>query len=169
MIKQFLECGEVVATHGIRGELRVYPWCDSPQVLASLKTVYFKKGEQAYTVLRARVHKNIVLMELDGITTIEDAVPLRGKTVYLHRDDAPLSDGEYFVQDLLGARVVDEDTGEEYGVLADVLQTGANDVYLIKKGEREYLIPVIEQVVLHTDPEAGLIRIRPLPGLLDPQ
>lgn len=169
MKKQFLECGEIVATHGLRGEVRVYPWCDSPEFLASLKRVYLKKGERQLDVERARVHKNIVILKLAGIDTIEDAALLRKKVVYLNRDDAPLDEDAFFVQDLIGASVVDVDTNEQYGILTDVLQTGANDVYVIKNGDAEHLIPAIPQVVIHTDPDAGVISIRPLPGLFNPE
>ncbi len=169
MKKQFLECGEVVSTHGIIGEVRVYPWCDSPEFLVSLKRVYLKKGEQLLTVERARAHKNIVILKLAGIDTIEQAAQLRKKTLYLNRDDAKLGKDEFFVQDIIGAKVVDADTAEEYGVLTDVMQTGANDVYVIKHGSEEHLIPAIPQVIIHTDPDAGVITIRPIPGLFHPE
>ncbi len=169
MKKQFLECGEVVTTHGITGEVRVYPWCDGPEFLVTLKRVYLKKGEQQLTVERARVHKNIVILKLAGIDTIEQAALLRKKTLYMNRDDAKLGKDEFFVQDIIGAKVVDADTAEEYGVLTDVLQTGANDVYVIKNGSEEHLIPAIPQVIIHTDPDAGVITIRPIPGLFHPE
>ncbi|MFA9381268.1 MAG: ribosome maturation factor RimM [Acetanaerobacterium sp.] len=167
MKKQFLECGEVVTNHGIHGEVRVYPWCDQAEILASLSQVYLKKGEQLLTVERARMHKNIVIMKFAGYDTLESAATLRRKTLYLNREDMPLAKDEYFVQDLIGSKVVDVDTAEEYGVLTDVLQTGANDVYVVKSEEAERLVPAIEQVIIETDVDAGLIRIRPLPGLFD--
>ncbi len=169
MKKQFLECGEVVTTHGIQGEVRVYPWCDAPEFLASLKRVYLKKGAQEYAVQRARVHKNIVILKFAGIDSIEDAIPLRKQVLYLNREDARLEQDEYFVQDLIGAAVVDADTAVQYGVLTDVMQTGANDVYVLKDGEKEHLIPAIPQVVISTDPDAGIIKIRPLDGLFHPE
>jgi 16S rRNA processing protein RimM len=88
--------------------------------------------------------------------------------LYLDRNDLPLSPGEFFIQDLLGARVADADSGEEYGTLSDVSKTGANDVYhVLFPDGKERLVPVIPQVVVETDPEAGIIKIRPLKGLFD--
>lgn len=167
MKKQFLECGEIVSTHGLNGEVRVYPWCDGPEFLSSLKRVYLKKGEQAIRVERARPHKNLVVMKLAGVDTVEAASAMRKRILYVNREDTHLGENEYFIQDLIGARVVDVDTGEEYGVLTDIMQTGANDVYVLKNEATEYLVPAIPQVVLETDIEKDLIRIRPLPGLFD--
>lgn len=168
MKKQFLETGEIVTTHGIKGEVRVYPWCDTPDFLTDFKHVYLKKGEIKLTVEDARVHKNIVIMKLEGYDTIERAVTLRGQVLYISRSDVKLAEGEYFVQDLIGIKVIDDDTGEEYGVITDVSQTGANDVYTIKNGELEYLIPAIPQVIIDTDTEREIMRIKPLEGLFNP-
>lgn len=168
MKKQFLETGEIVTTHGIKGEVRVYPWCDSPTFLTDFKYVYLKKGEVKLKVEESRVHKNIVIMKLEGYDTVERAVMLRGQVIYIHRSDVKLAEGEYFVQDLIGMKVIDDDTGEEYGVITNVSQTGANDVYTIKNGELEYLIPAIPQVIIDTDTEREIMRIKPLEGLFNP-
>ncbi len=168
MKKQFLETGEIVTTHGIKGEVRVYPWCDSPDFLTGFKHIYLKKGDVQLKVQEARVHKNIVIMKLEGYDTVERAVALRGQTVYINRKDVRLEEGEYFVQDLIGIKVIDDATGEEYGVITEVSQTGANDVYTVKNGSMEYLIPAIPQVVIDTDTEREVMRIKPLDGLFNP-
>lgn len=169
MKKQYLECGKIVSTHGVRGEVRVQPWCDSPDFLCGFPVIYLQKGSRCIEVERARENKNMVLLKLRGVDTMDDAQALRGQIVYIDREDAPPDeDGVYFIQDLIGLRVVDADTGREWGKLTDVLETGANDVYVLNDAEGcERLIPAIPQVILDTDIDAGIMRIRPLPGLFD--
>ena len=164
--KRYLEAGQVVGTHGIRGELRVQPWCDSPEVLASLKTLYFDEGRTPLRV-KSRPHKNVTLIQLEGVDTVQDAAALRGRILYLDRGDLKLPEGQYFSQDLIGLSVVDADTGETYGTLSEVSPTGANDVYHVDRGDGEVLIPAIADVVVDTDLDAGVMRIRPIKGLFD--
>jgi 16S rRNA processing protein RimM len=167
MRKKYLECGKIVSTHGVRGELRVQPWCDGPEYLLDFKTLYLKGGETAVAVEGARVSKNVVLMKLAGVDTLDDAVALRGRVLFMDRADAPDTGGE-FIQDLLGLDVLDADTGWLWGKLVDVLPTGANDVYVVRDGSgKERLVPVIPEVVVETGIDAGFIRIRPLKGLFD--
>lgn len=156
----------MVGTHGIRGELRVQPWCDSPEVLASLKTLYFDEGRTPLRV-KSRPHKNVTLIQLEGVDTVQDAAALRGRILYLDRGDLKLPEGQYFIQDLIGLSVVDADTGETYGTLSEVSPTGANDVYHVDRGDGEVLIPAIADVVVDTDLDAGVMRIRPIKGLFD--
>ncbi|MCI8648720.1 MAG: 16S rRNA processing protein RimM [Anaerotruncus sp.] len=168
MKKQFLECGKIVTTHGVRGEVRVQPWCDAPEFLLEFDTLYLEKGQQAIAVQRARVHKNIVILQLEGVGTVEEAVKLRGKVLYVNRNDVPMDDGEYFVQDLIGCTVTDVDTSADYGKIYDVRPTGANDVYYLRDDSgTERLVPAIPDVVLERDIDGGVIRIRPLEGLFD--
>lgn len=168
MKKNFLEIGKVVTTHGIMGEIRVYPWCDTPDFLTEFDTLYLHKGAKPVSVERARVHKNVVILKLAGIDTMEAAQGLRDQILYASREDMPLEEGEYFVQDLIGLQVVDADTKEVYGTLSDVSQTGANDVYHIAvPGKPEKLVPAIKDVIVRTDLEGGVMEIRPLKGLFD--
>ena len=112
----------------------------------------------------AQMLKGGVIMD---VTTPEQAERLRGQILYMHRDDVELEEGVYFIQDLIGLSVLDADSGEVYGELTDVLQTGANDVYEVTGTERTILIPAIPDVIIETNLEAGTMRIRPLEGLLD--
>lgn len=171
MKKRYLECGKIVSTHGVRGEVRVQPWCDTPAYLCGFVTLYLRKGEKAVEVESARVNKNMVLLKLRGVDDLDAAVTLRGSVVYIDREDAPEDEsGGFFVQDLLGLRALDADTGRDWGELTDVFFTGANDVYEITGEDGvKRLIPAIRDVVLETDPEAGFLRIRPLEGLFDPE
>lgn len=170
MIKTFLEAGQIVGTHGVRGEMRVNPWCDSPDFLKGFKTLYFDdSGERAVTVISCRTHGNIVLLKIEDIDTVEEAAALRGKMLFMRRSDARLPKGSYFVAELFECKVVDaDDPNIVYGTLADVSQTGANDVWHIKGvNNKEYLIPAIPLVVIDTDVEECTIKIRPLEGIFD--
>ncbi len=168
MRKQFLECGKIVTTQGIKGEVRVQPWCDSPDFLLGFDTLYLDSGRSPLVVERSRVQKNVVVFKFKGTETVEEAVTLRGKVLYLDRADVPMEDGEYFVQDLIGCTVLDADTGRDYGKIYDVCPTGANDVYYLKdEAGTERLVPAIPDVVLSRDLDAGVVTIRPLEGLFD--
>lgn len=152
MLLSYLEVGQIVGTHGIAGEMRVQPWCDSPDFLTKFKTLYTdKNGENAVKVKSSRVHKNIVLIKFPDITTIEQAERMRGKVLYISRKDANIADGEWFIQELIGCTVFDADTGKDYGILSDVSKTGANDVWHIKKDGKEYLLPAINDIIANVD------------------
>lgn len=168
MLKKYLEAGKIVGTQGLRGELRVEPWCDSAAFLCKFKRLYWRNGERQVKVQSARVHKYLALIKLEGVDTIEQADLLRGKILYLNREDCKLEQGRYFVQDLIGLEVSDADTGVVYGKLTDVLKTGANDVYQMTTPEgKEILVPVIPDVVAGVDVEDGKVTIRPMRGLFD--
>ncbi len=167
MQKRFLECGRIVATHGVRGDVRAQHWCDSAEFLCGFSVLYTDGGARRLEVESARVHKNMPLLKFTGVDTIDAALPLRGKTLFLDRDDAPpLPDGQFYIQDLLGLAVTDADSGAVYGTLTDILATGANDVYEITRPDGQKLYaPAIPDVVIARDIAAGVIRIRPLEGL----
>ena len=166
MKERYIETGEIVGTHGVRGELRVYPWCDTPDFLTKFKTLYLNKGETALKVT-SRTNKNMVLMKVKGVDTIPEAEKLRGKVLYLDREDAVLPKGVFFQCDLFGCEVFDADSDKKLGVITDVSQTGANDVWHISDGEKEYLIPSIPDVVINVDIDEGKVIIRPLKGIFD--
>ncbi len=165
-MQKYLEIGKIVTTHGIKGEVKIQPWCDSPEVLCEFDTLYNKDGSKSYKI-SARPHGNMVIAKIKGIDTIEQAQELRNKVLYMDRDDAELPEGTYFVADLLGLEVYDE-AGKLYGKLTDVSSAGgANDVYEIKNGDKAYYIPAIPSVVLKTDIEGGKMIIYPMEGLFD--
>lgn len=168
MIKDYLEIGKITSTHGIRGEVRFQPWCDGPEFLRQFKTLYYdKKGEKPVKI-KARPNGEMAIVKIEGIDTVEEAAKLRNKVLYMKRADAKLRDGQYFIQELTDCTVIDaDDENITYGILTDVSQTGANDVWHITKDEKEYLIPAIPPVVISTDVESGIIKIRPLKGIFD--
>ena len=159
--EQWIEAGRIVNTHGVNGEVKIEVWLDSPQFLKRCGRVVLDGAPRR--IVSARVHKQFLLAALEGVDSLNDAMALKGKTLMIDRDDAPLARGAYFVQDILGARVVDE-AGETLGVLTEVLERPANNVYVVQ-GEREYLIPAVPAFVLHTDAEAGTVTVRLIEGM----
>lgn len=167
MLKQYLEIGKIVGTHGVRGELRAECWCDSPQFFASFKKLYFDEGKEKIDVV-SRPHKNIALVKIKGVDTVEQADLLRGRVLYVSRKDIKLPKGTNFIQDIIGLEVVDVDTNEVYGKVTEVIKTGANDVYEVKdeKG-KAYYVPVIKDVVIETSPKKGKVFLKPMKGIFD--
>ncbi|MDL2293921.1 ribosome maturation factor RimM [Ruminococcaceae bacterium OttesenSCG-928-D13] len=167
MLKPFLEAGEFVTTHGINGELRLYPWCDEPAFLTRFATLYLDDaGKKPLPIAQMRPHKNLVIAKLAGIDSIEAARPYIGKTVYLARADAALEDGAHFVQDLLGATVRDAATGVDYGTIKAITHPGRHDVYEIETpGGETHLFPAAPPFMERIDVENGLVLIKPIEGM----
>ena len=168
MIKEYLELGQVVSTHGLKGEVRFNPWCDTPDFVKKFKTLYFdNKGEKGIKVLSARPHGNVAILLLEGIDDVDKAKALKNTVLYMKRSDAKLSKGTWFIQELFDCTVIDVQTDKELGVICDVSETGANDVWHIKTSKGEVLIPAIKQVVVDVDVEVGIVKINVLKGLFD--
>lgn len=166
MIKNYLELGQIVSTHGVKGEVRFDPWCDSPEFVKKFKTLYFDpSGEKSVKVISARPHGNIVILMLEGVATVDEARNMRGTVLYMKRSDARLPKGTWFIQELIGCSVVDADTGKVYGEITDVTSTGANDVYSIKTPSGEVLFPAVKEFIESTDVEEGKVQIRPIKGI----
>ena len=166
-MKKYLEIGKIVSVFGLKGEVKVQPWCDSPDFLCEFGVLYWKSGTPV-NIVNSRVQKNIVVMKIEGCDTVEEAQKLRGRVLYMDREDVELEEGAYFVQDLIGLKVVDIETGEEYGELTEVSETGANDVYHLRRPDGTMCyIPAIPDVVKETDIEGGIMKIKPLDGLFD--
>ncbi len=168
MKQQFIETGKITGTHGIHGEMRVQPWCDSPEDLLQYKTLYLDTaGYERLEVVGMRVHKTMVILKAKGIDSIPKAEAFRERVVYLHRDDLNLDEGQYLVADLIGCKVFETKTGTPLGEITDVSQTGANDVWHINKDGKEYLIPAIPLVVDEVDIDSGRVTITPLKGIFE--
>jgi len=165
---KFIECGKIVSTQGIRGEVRIQPWCDSPDFLLSFKTLYAKGGSLKLTVESARVSKNVVVAKFKDIDTVEAAQSMRNFVLYIERKNLKLPKGTYLVRDLIGLEVIDFESKKVYGKLCDVTKTGAKDVYHIKTPSgKELLFPAIDEVIKNTDIEGGKMEITALKGLFD--
>lgn len=162
MKNQFLEAGEIVNTHGIRGEVKIMPWTDTPDFFCQFKTLYLDGAP--VKIRSARVQKSCVLVQLEGVDDINAAMVLKGKVVSVPRSEVHLPEGRHFLADLIGLEVRNADTGEVLGTLTEVLPLPANQVYVVK-GTREYLIPAVEEFLIETNVEEGFLRVHLLEGM----
>lgn len=180
MKKQYLEVGKIVSTQGIKGEVRVQPFSDTADFLLDFSYMFIKqprenqeeKAEPKFDKLfieYSRVQKNIVILKLVDINTVEDAQKYRNRMLFINREDIELDENCYFIQDLIGLKMIDDtDNSIYYGEIVDVTQTGANDVYHIKCENGEIvLVPAIAKIIKKTDIDAGIITIIPMRGLFD--
>lgn len=161
--------GVIANTHGIRGEVKVFPTTDDPQRYRDLKKVLLDTGREFITleIASVRFHKNLVIVKFKGIDNINDIEKYKGKDLYVLREDAvPLEEGEYYIADIIGASVVTED-GKSFGTLKDVLETGANLVYVVEHQGKEVLLPVIPDCVKEVNVEEQRITVEILKGLLE--
>ena len=159
--EMYLECGKIVNTHGIRGEVKITPWADSPEFLCDLPALYIDGKEMK--ILNARVHKGNVIALLEGVPDMNTAELLKGKVVYMSREDVDLPEGSFYLADVVGLKVITED-GEELGILADILSPSLQQVYVVK-GKREIMIPVVPEFILETNVEGGYIKVRLIEGM----
>ncbi|MCI9654508.1 MAG: 16S rRNA processing protein RimM [Lawsonibacter sp.] len=164
-MKQYLEVGKVTNVHGLMGEVKVQPWADSPEFLCQFKTLYVDEAHFPMTVQRARVHKNMVIIKFEGPTDVPSALSLRNAILYIHREDVKLPEGSFFLADIYGLEVRDAASGEVLGKIADVLTLPANNVYVVRGGARELMIPAVPQFIAETNIEAGYIRVNMMEGL----
>ena len=155
---QYIEGGEIVSTHGVRGEFKVLPWVDSPEFLTQFNRVVI--DNKTYPVQSCRVQKTCNLMKIADVDTVEQAQSLRGKTILLYREDAP--DDLIFAAELFGVKVFSE--GEEIGEIADVLDSPGNKVYIVR-GEHEYMIPAVSAFVSNIDLDNGVMEVRLIEGM----
>lgn len=164
----FLEIGEVVGTHGVVGEMRVQPWCDSAAAFCKLSVLYTDAAGTQRLAVKSRPHKNIVLVKLEGVNTVQEAALWRGKTLFAARADMPLPSGRYFICDLINCTVRDIDTDAVYGRITDVSNNGAGDIYHMQTADGgTVLIPAIPAIVIRVDIDAETVYIRPMKGLFD--
>ena len=145
MPEQYLEIGKITNTHGVMGEVRVQPWADSPDFLCKFKTLYVDSSHWPIKVERARVHKNMVILKLEGVTDVPSALAMRNAILYIDRADVKLPEGSFF--------------------LADIMDLPAGNVYVIRGGEREIMVPAVPQFIAETNVEGGYIRVNMMEGL----
>ncbi len=169
--QQYLECGKAVSTHGVRGTLRLECYCNTPEVLAKLRTIYRKGADGSFIPMRVRaasVQKHMVLCTFEAISTLEDAIPYKGTIFYADRKDLKTGDNEVFVADLLGLPVMDAESGERYGTIADVITPGGRDVYVIDDVRGgQFMIPVVAEFVrdVITEGEGAGVYVKLIEGM----
>ena len=155
---QFVEAGEIVTTHGVRGEMKVLPWVDGPEILCEFERVRIAGRE--YNVQSCRIQKSCNLLKVEGIDTMEAAQAMRGKTVELYRED--IDDEVIFAAELIGVEVYAD--GENIGKIVEVLDYPGNSVYVVK-GKHEYMIPAVKQFILSTDMEKNEMQVKLIEGM----
>jgi 16S rRNA processing protein RimM len=162
--------GKIAATQGIRGQLRVKVYSGNLDTLSSIDFLKLKGPDgvmKTFQISSAALHGKKFIISFEGYDNINQVLPLVGHEIYVNRDQLPaLTEGEYYWCDLVGVRV-ETDDGRSLGELAEIIETGSNDVYVVRGGGREYLIPALEEVVLKIDLAAGIMKVSPPEGLLD--
>ena len=163
MKQAYIEAGRITSTHGVHGELKIEVWLDTPEDLKHYRRIFIDGQERK--LLSVRQQNRFVIAKLDQVDDINAAQPFKGKTVYIAREDAPLPPGGYFLQDLLDAKVVLED-GSPVGVLTEILERPANNVYVVTDPDgKEILIPVVPAFIIRADAENGIVTVRLLEGM----
>ena len=169
-METMLRVGVISSTHGIRGEVKVYPTTDDPERFLDLEKVIMDTGKEKIPleIEQVKFFKNMVILKFKGYDNINDIEKYKGKELYITRDQAvELEEDEYFIGDLIGLSVTTED-GTVLGRLEEVMPTGANDVYIVRRKEgKDLLLPAIKECVLDVDLEAGIMKVHLMDGLMD--
>ena len=169
-MEDLLQVGIITSTHGVRGEVKVYPTTDDPRRFRRLKEVVLDTVREKLNleIEGVKFFKQFVILKFKGLDNINDIEKYRQKSLYVTRKNAVrLQRDEYFIADLIGLKVQDED-GTELGTVKDVIETGANDVYEVEMADgRSLLLPAIKQCILNVDVENGMMQVHVLEGLLD--
>ncbi len=167
-MEQFLQVGVISSTHGIRGEVKVFPTTDDAARFKKLKNVFLDTGRERIEleVQSVKFFKQFVIVKFKGIDNINEIEMYKGKSLLVPREEAvPLEEGEYYIADLIGMEVFTEEG--RFGVVKDVMETGANEVYILESDEHgEVLIPAIRECVLDVDVESKKMKIRLMDGLI---
>ncbi len=181
-MKQYLECGRIINTHGVRGDVKIDPWTDEPEVFEELDSVYalfVAPGKEKtvtdekvmsarkLTVRKVSMFKGFVLCHFEGVDDFDAANALRNHTLYVHRDEIPMEEGAVFVADLIGLPLYNADTGIRYGTIKDVINRGASDIYDVDTGAKDTTyFPAVKEFIDRIDLTSG-VYIRPPKGLFD--
>jgi len=170
MKQELIEVGKIVNTHGRSGQVKLQPWADSPEFLTGFECFYIDGAP--IKVRSARVHKSCVIVDIEGIDDIETAIRMKNKIISVKKDDVQLEEGRYFVADLIGLRALNAETGEELGIIAEVISLPSNDVYVIKGqcdtegiSGCEMLVPAVPEFIVETNIKDGSLKLRLIEGM----
>ena len=158
---QLIEAGRVINTHGIAGEVKIEVWLDSPSFMKGFKRFFIDENE--YSVLSSRIQKKFLIVKLKDIADVNSAILLKNKTVYINRHDVKLPKGSFFLCDIIGSDVYDE-AGNQIGVLTEIIENPAQMIYVVN-GEREHLIPAVDEFILKTDVQNRIISVHLIDGM----
>ena len=164
--KQYLEIGKIINTHGVTGEMKIDAWCDSPQVLKSIKHFYLGEGTGLLVPVSVRTGGQFPFIKFEGINTVEEAAKYKNKIIYANRDEIKKPAGKHFICDLIGLDVIDKNTGRIYGKLNDVLEYEPNEIYEISTEKGTVLMPAVKEFISEIDEEKGIF-VTPIDGFFD--
>ncbi len=169
MRKQFIETGEIVKLHGVSGEIKMYPWCDDTKFVEGLLRVFFDEdGQNEMKLEKVRTLKNMCLLKLENINTVEQAREFVGKTVYFAREDVKLPNGRYFAQDVIGCSVINEKTQVNYGEIINITHPAASDIYEIKNSKGDvFWFPAVNEFMGEIDIENRTVFVKPIAGMFE--
>ena len=166
--EKYIECGKIINTHGCHGGVKLDSWCNSPEELAALENLFILKNGsyEKHKVKKTSVFKQFVIADLEGVNDMDAAMALKNTVVYASRDDFELEEGEFFIADLIGVKVVDATDGTVYGNLTDIINRGASDIYVVKTATGDVMVPAVDEFIDRV--EVGkAVYIRPIPGMFD--
>ncbi len=167
MKNEFLECGKIINKRGINGELKVECYCDSPEAIENAKVLYFDEygslPRKAYSI---KNYKGFLYIKIEGVTSAEQADALRGKSLFVNRNDVAIEEGKNFIVDLIGLDVKDCSSGKTYGKVKDIINYGASDIYIVTDGKKDYMLPAVPEIIVSVDINSHII-INPIPGIFD--
>lgn len=160
-----LTIGQITNTHGLKGDITIYPYIDDPDKFKN-QSFYIEGLEGKFEFSGLQIHKNLLLAKIKGYNTIEEVIPLKGKNLYIDKTVFQnLEKDEFFIVDLVGLRVYLEN-GEPTGEIKEVLSYAANDIYVIQKGEKEYMIPAVKEFIKEINVKDGFVVIAPIKGMM---
>lgn len=169
MLMEYLECGQITRSHGINGAMVVNHFCDSYEIFSKIKTLYLKNGEEykPLKVKKCSPYKSSAIVIVDCVNTPEEVTKLRMESLYAKREDIAIGENDFFIVDLIGLNVIDFHTNEIYGVLKDVINQGAQDIYVVsREGKSDCYVPCVEEFIKEISLEKGIF-ISPIEGMFD--
>lgn len=164
-VDEFIDVGKITNVHGLMGEVRVDPWADSPDFLRQFKILYVGDTHWPIEVIGCRTHKKMAILKFNGITDVNGGLMIRNQILSFKRSEVTLPEGHFYIADLIGIEAKDAETGEVLGKLEEVLPMPAHNVYAIRGGEREILVPAVPTFVQETNIKEKYILIHMMDGL----
>ena len=164
-MKKLLEVGKIVNTHGLKGELKVIHWCDSPEFLCEFDVLYLDQ-KTALKVNKSRIHKGMAMLTIEGINDINEAEKYKNKVLYIDRDEVDM-DGLVFQQDIIGIEVFDKYLDKKIGTVKDILTMPTYDMFVIQGSKKEHLVPDVDAFIVEIDVSANLMTIKTIEGMIE--
>lgn len=164
---EYILVGKIINTHGVKGEVKLYPYTENIKRFSDLKTIYIGEEKSSIEIEGVRYHKNMALIKLEGLDNMNDVIFLKGEKVYIDEvDRIKLPKGKYFIYELIDCKVFDME-GNSLGYVKDVLQNSSNDVYIIKDNKKEYLIPAVKEFIKEINISEKKIVIDVIEGMIE--